>query len=208
MDEQQRAADEALAKEIGEDDQAGRIIYWLSQKEPHERERWLSHIFQTFGKILGGDFTALEARLQRHPKWGLYMNVLGRDEQAERIVDKLNSSSTEEELEGKARSIFEDGKGRLGKRFEDFWERLTRCQNWRGERPAPVQGTPIERLFDLPTIDVRSANVIRNTGCMTIEQLVSEYTEQKLRGKDGCGVNTLRKIREGVATLGFALRKD
>ncbi len=195
-----------LTDAIGGDVQAERIIVLASQEPLELRERWLQQLFDTQAQALGlgDDYAAFLNRLQRHPTWGLAMDVIAADDQARRIAQHLNSFPPEAR-ETEARKIFDACESRLGKAYPAFRERLTPFLTT-AQEGTETDGTPISSLTAL--LNGHALSTIKATGCQTIEALIERHGERDLLMQKNCGRTSLRRIVEALKTLGFQLRTD
>ncbi len=199
-----------IEERIGEDVQVGRLLSLACDVPETERIKFIKEAFHHCGATLrlGEDLEAFLQRVRRHPKYDACLQPIGEDEQARRIAERIGKVPLPA-FETAAQQYFKAANGRLGRSYAAFRERLEPFRDKGvGEAPSP-EGTPISRLLELVSTPTnrRTARVVEQTGCTTIEALVERYSEWQLRALDGCGKTTLALLRNQLQALGFTLRK-
>ncbi len=199
-----------IGERIGEDEQVRRLLALACDVPETERIEFIKEVFHRCGATLGlgEDLEAFLQRVRRHPRYDACLQPIGEDEQARRIAERIGRVSLPA-FEAAAHQCFKAAKGRLGRSYAAFRERLEPFRDkGTGERPSP-EGTPISRLIELVSTrtNQRTAKVIEQTECTTIEELVARYSAHELLALDGCGRTTLRLLRNHLNALGFTLRE-
>ncbi len=175
------------------------------------------------GKRIGAGAAIVKRALQKHPMWDFHVDVIGRDDQADRIAKWIGSEQSQapEWYEARARAAFAGSGGRLGRHFRPFWKRLIsdrhcthawiigpRREHWyeNSGRERPILETNIGTYFmECENVPLRTMRVIEATGCDTLEELAAEWTEARLLALPSCGPRTLANINGRLASCGLAL---
>ncbi len=175
------------------------------------------------GKRIGAGAAVVKRALQKHPAWDFHVEVIGCDDQADRIAKWIGSEQrpAPEWHEARARAVFAASGGRLGRHFRPFWKRLIgdrhrthawivgpRDGRWHevAGRERPVLETDIRIYFmECERVPLRTMKAIEATGCRTLEELAAEWTEARLLALPSCGARTLADIKRRLASCGLTL---
>ena len=194
-----------LLTAIGGDVQAERIILLASEKPAEERSAFLHKLFVDYSRelALGDDEQAFLDRLRNHPSYMYRMELIGRDEQAERIARHIGDIHPVE-FDREARWIFYGAKGKLGTSYNAFRERLLPFRSHKFAEALPPLGVLIEDA----RLGAQETKVLLATGFTTLNEVAQHCSADDLLKIGGCGPATIRKIREKFEAQGLKLRGE